>query len=314
MEAHRGHQEPEVNVKRSAYVVVLGDLGRSPRMCNHAVSLADEGFDVTLVGYGGSRLRPDVAGHPKIRAHEMLEFPGESSGLLVARLPRVLRYALKAVWQTVCLLLALPAIRGPDLILLQNPPSVPALPVCYAYCKLHFGTRLILDWHNYGDSVLALALGPRHPLVRATRHIESYYGSRAHKAFCVSRAMKADLVERFNIPGEPRSLITLYDKPKDCFTSLKPRLDRPFKVSRITFVDDLDGDDDDLVDVAGSRSGPVPEAGVGVPGIRRLAGIHGRGHSCEGCQPGPPGVQHFMDRRRGLLGPVRRPEPVREPS
>ena len=29
-------------------VVVLGDIGRSPRMCYHAVSLAENGYEVKL--------------------------------------------------------------------------------------------------------------------------------------------------------------------------------------------------------------------------------------------------------------------------
>ena len=36
-----------------ACLLVLGDIGRSPRMQYHALSLATEGFDVEIVGYGG---------------------------------------------------------------------------------------------------------------------------------------------------------------------------------------------------------------------------------------------------------------------
>lgn len=34
-------------------VIVLGDIGRSPRMQYHALSLCREGYDVEFVGYGG---------------------------------------------------------------------------------------------------------------------------------------------------------------------------------------------------------------------------------------------------------------------
>ena len=51
---------------KQAFVVVLGDIGRSPRMCNHAVSLAAAGFDVTFVGYGGSNLSQQVRHSHKI--------------------------------------------------------------------------------------------------------------------------------------------------------------------------------------------------------------------------------------------------------
>lgn len=39
--------------KKSVCIVVLGDIGRSPRMQYHATSFAAEGFNVDLVGYGG---------------------------------------------------------------------------------------------------------------------------------------------------------------------------------------------------------------------------------------------------------------------
>ena len=44
----------QVPLKRVT-LVVLGDIGRSPRMQYHALSFAREGFDVDFVGYGGER-------------------------------------------------------------------------------------------------------------------------------------------------------------------------------------------------------------------------------------------------------------------
>lgn len=38
---------------KSIAVVVLGDIGRSPRMMYHAQSLAENGFRVLLVGFDG---------------------------------------------------------------------------------------------------------------------------------------------------------------------------------------------------------------------------------------------------------------------
>ena len=37
-------------------VIVLGDLGRSPRMQYHALSLCREGYEVEFVGYGGTKV------------------------------------------------------------------------------------------------------------------------------------------------------------------------------------------------------------------------------------------------------------------
>jgi len=44
------------NKSKRVAVLVLGDIGRSPRMQNHAVSLAKAGWDVDLVGFKGKSL------------------------------------------------------------------------------------------------------------------------------------------------------------------------------------------------------------------------------------------------------------------
>ena len=120
---------------KSAYVVVLGDLGRSPRMCNHALSLANEGFSVTLLGYAGSSLKSEIAGHSLISVRTMSTFPASWS----RSLPRLLCYAFKVLWQTLLLFFALPFLAGPDFIFLQNPPTIPPLVVCYFYTFFHPG-------------------------------------------------------------------------------------------------------------------------------------------------------------------------------
>ena len=59
-------------------VVVLGDLDRSPRMCNHALSAAESGCfrQVTLIGYSGQSqgidaLPVSIRNNPIIRARFM---------------------------------------------------------------------------------------------------------------------------------------------------------------------------------------------------------------------------------------------------
>jgi len=39
---------------RSVAILVLGDVGRSPRMMYHAQSFAENGFVTDIVGYGGA--------------------------------------------------------------------------------------------------------------------------------------------------------------------------------------------------------------------------------------------------------------------
>jgi beta-1,4-mannosyltransferase len=193
---------------RSVVVLVLGDLGRSPRMCNHALSLADEGFDITLTGYGGSNVRDDLSQHKNVTMKTMSPFPS----CMAKTLPRLMCYLLKVLWQTVVLLCALPFYSSPDFILLQNPPTIPPLLVCYLYTFFHPRTKLIVDWHNYGFSIMALSLGNSHPLVRLSKMIEDAIGKRIKTAFCVSKAMKKDLETRLNLCAT-----VLYDRPPESF-------------------------------------------------------------------------------------------------
>merc|ERR1719487_121034 len=52
-------------------VLVLGDVGRSPRMQYHCLSLADLPADVSLVGYPGEACFPAVLENPRIKQHLM---------------------------------------------------------------------------------------------------------------------------------------------------------------------------------------------------------------------------------------------------
>lgn len=45
-------RQPQV-LLRSVAIVVLGDIGRSPRMMYHAESFASIGFETYLIGYAG---------------------------------------------------------------------------------------------------------------------------------------------------------------------------------------------------------------------------------------------------------------------
>ena len=49
-----------VSGKKSICIVVLGDVGRSPRMQYHALSFVKTGFSVDIVGYGGTSVFSNV--------------------------------------------------------------------------------------------------------------------------------------------------------------------------------------------------------------------------------------------------------------
>ena len=41
--------------KKNICIVLLGDVGRSPRMQYHALSFVKTGFSIDIVGYGGTK-------------------------------------------------------------------------------------------------------------------------------------------------------------------------------------------------------------------------------------------------------------------
>uniref|UniRef100_L7M2L6 Beta-1,4-mannosyltransferase n=1 Tax=Rhipicephalus pulchellus TaxID=72859 RepID=L7M2L6_RHIPC len=191
---------------RRVAVVVLGDFGHSPRMNYHALSLAKERIEVDVVAYGGSQPGEDVLSNPHIHLHLMREPPSFQKYV-----PRLLAYVLKVLWQSLALFFSLMFLSKPSHVLVQNPPSIPTLLVSWFCCLLR-GSVLVVDWHNYGYSILALALGPAHLLVRMCHWCEKTFGKKAASAFCVSQAMQEDLKSNWGVQAD-----VLYDKPPSTF-------------------------------------------------------------------------------------------------
>ncbi|XP_013417721.1 chitobiosyldiphosphodolichol beta-mannosyltransferase-like [Lingula anatina] len=122
-------------------------------------------------------------------------------------LPKLLNYMFKVLWQSVVLCLTVLMTKKSSHILLQNPPAIPTLAVLWVVC-LYRDSRLIVDWHNYGYTILGLTLGSRHPLVRFSKWYEGFFGRLADGNICVTQAMREDLAEKWNIRA-----VTMYDRP-----------------------------------------------------------------------------------------------------
>jgi beta-1,4-mannosyltransferase len=183
-------------------VVVLGDLGRSPRMQYHALALADDGDEVDLVGYAGRPPDAAVAGHPRIRIH-LLPPPWRGRRLY---LPVAAANMARQIAALTSLLLV--DVPRPDFLLVQNPPAIPTLVVARLAARLR-ASRLVVDWHNFGADMLALRLGRGHPLVRAAAAVERRFGAGADAHLCVSAAMRDELAGRWGVPAAR----VLYDRP-----------------------------------------------------------------------------------------------------
>ncbi|XP_076750253.1 chitobiosyldiphosphodolichol beta-mannosyltransferase [Xylocopa sonorina] len=190
-------------------IVVLGDLGRSPRMQYHAMSFAKEGFTVNFIGYPGSLPLKEIRENPRIHIYYL--HPPPEIGDKLSRLPC---YVIKTIWQTFDLLWILFNKNLPSYILIQNPPAIPTVPVCWFY-SIVISSQFIIDWHNYAHTLMALSLKDNHPLVKCAKVIETYFGSKAHHNFCVSQAMKEDLQMKWRIKA-----VVLYDRPANEFQSI----------------------------------------------------------------------------------------------
>jgi beta-1,4-mannosyltransferase len=200
---------------------VLGDLGRSPRMQYHALALAENRLEVDVVAYSGSAPVPALAAHPRIRLH-LLAAPRQ--GLDPARPARSALIALHLCRQALRLLWLLGrGLPKPDVILVQNPPAVPTLLVALIAARAR-SARLVIDWHNFGYSMLTLKLPAQSMFVRLARWYERTVGRRADRHLCVSQAMRAELAEHWRIPGA----IVLYDRPAAQFTPTPPAVGLDF--------------------------------------------------------------------------------------
>lgn len=192
-------------------VVVLGDVGRSPRMCYHAEALAAQGVDVDVVGYVESPLPDSIRRHPKIAVHAVPDAAGQAAPA-ESRSP----YLLRAAWRGTRLLarlitLLLWRLDQPDVILVQNPPGVPALAVAWLAARLR-SARLIIDWHNLTHAMLALRVGRTHWFVRLVGRHERWMGRRAAANLFVSAAMQRELADTWGLRG-----IVFRDRPAPRF-------------------------------------------------------------------------------------------------
>lgn len=100
------------NNKRNICVIVLGDIGRSPRMQYHVKSLLDHNFNVDLIGYGATEPIAELRQNPKCSIQRLVAFPE-------LNLPNWLKYLFKSIWQTLSLFIALFNIRRPDTLLCE---------------------------------------------------------------------------------------------------------------------------------------------------------------------------------------------------
>ncbi|CAI2173741.1 5808_t:CDS:2 [Funneliformis geosporum] len=204
-----------LNDSKNVALVVFGDIGRSPRMQYHALSFAKIGWTVNFVGYDGALPFNSITSNQNIKIH-YISHPWH----LPDNIPKIMFLCFAPIKIYIQILLLywtlLFRINRPDYILVQNPPSIPTLMIVQTVCWL-LSTNLIIDWHNFGYTILGLRFGHDSLFVKIAKRYEQLFGDRAHAHLTVTGAIHRELMFKWGVKG---SITTLYDKPPTHFRRL----------------------------------------------------------------------------------------------
>jgi beta-1,4-mannosyltransferase len=194
--------------KKTAVILVLGDLNRSPRMLNHCKAISEimpEIQEISLIGFHGGDLRSDILNDSKVKIY----YIPEKINNYLKKLPRFL-FLLSAfirIFFQIFFLMYLLCWKIPkfEFLILQNPPGIPAMYISSVACFFR-RAKFVIDWHNYGYSILKV--NKRNKIICYIAYLwEKYYGRSAHVNFTVSDHMKKHLKSDLGIDA-----VTLPDR------------------------------------------------------------------------------------------------------
>jgi len=180
-----------------ACLIVLGDIGRSPRMMAHAESLLRHGFEVWLAGFFHTPPAVFLTDHPRFHPVPLADRFGcgpRGSGRDWSMGSALLRQIGLGLELARSLLL----LPRPDIFIAQNPPTHPSLPVALLVARTR-RVRLVVDWHNFGHDMAVLRLGTRGPIWRALRALERLLGRGADGHLAVTEALARFLRESWGL-------------------------------------------------------------------------------------------------------------------
>lgn len=200
-----------ISSKKRVIIFVLGDLGHSPRMCYHARSFADKGYTVDLCGYLEEKPPLDLIENTYVNINEIKIIRNTQE------LPFIIFGVIKVVKQIFNITRLLFELRGANYLLVQNPPSIPTLLIAVIY-RYVTRTKLIIDWHNLGYSILEIKLDRSHPFVSLARIYEKLLAIFADINLTVTDAMRKFLRKQCGV--EKKRIIVLYDKAAEQFEPL----------------------------------------------------------------------------------------------
>ncbi|CAK9441281.1 uncharacterized protein LODBEIA_P51500 [Lodderomyces beijingensis] len=198
--------------RKSILILVMGDLGHSPRMCYHALSFSKLEFSVNLCGYVETQpshqviddLNIDITPITSVKNTENLPFVLFAAKKIIVQIQQIGEILWKTRDQT-------------DFVMIQNPPSIPILLVIVLF-KILFSRQLkiVIDWHNLNYTILNLRYkNLAHPVVKLARAYEKFLARFASLNITVTKKMKNFLVDEFAL--DKSKVTTFYDRPGDQF-------------------------------------------------------------------------------------------------
>ena len=180
---------------RSAIVLVLGDFGRSPRMMYHALSLVQHGYETYVVAYGDTPPISALLDASINRAADLgkagdgnanagsaqhvhtsevtdqqrsndsafkchFHYLSSLKTILSLPLPWPIRAAIRLAHQCIAVLwiIWVTVSVHTEYIIVQTPPAIPTLFLVQVAAMIS-GSKVVVDWHNTGWSVLKQRVG-----------------------------------------------------------------------------------------------------------------------------------------------------------
>jgi beta-1,4-mannosyltransferase len=173
----------------------------------HTLSLLEAGYAVEVIAQPGAALIPQLQQQPRLHVNYLQQPPA-----VITKLPTILGLALKVLYQLLVMVwLMLVRLPRPAAILMQNPPAIPAMLLCWLAAVRHQAS-LIIDWHNLAYTIMEMKYA-RYPwLIALAKSHERWMGRRARYHFCVTAAMQQYLQQQFGIQA-----VVLYDRPPAFF-------------------------------------------------------------------------------------------------
>ncbi|KAL7711762.1 chitobiosyldiphosphodolichol beta-mannosyltransferase isoform X1 [Entamoeba marina] len=212
-------------------LLVLGDIGRSPRMEFHAIELSKQ-CPVSVVCYEETAPLATIQDNKEITLFG-LRVMSPLKAIPFRTVVYLLFYApLKFAFLSIQLLYVFPNYSH---IVIQNPPALPSFLIA-AIVKILTGCSVVVDWHNTAYSIVMNVHNLKETsfIIRLLKFYELFIPLIFDYHFTVTKAMKDFLIDYH---FSSKRITVLYDKPFINLTSTPSQRNELLIRLRSTFPD-----------------------------------------------------------------------------